>query len=442
MSMADRQLVAHLLRRATFGPTAAEIDAAAGAGFDATVTSLLTPTGPDSGATATPVPHLGADAYVGVTKNTSAADKLAARKARQQQIRSVATWWLGRMVAAQHQFAEKLIFFWHGHWATSAQKVKSGPLMLTQLQTFRQVGSGNFGVMLKAMLRDPALIFWLDGQQNTSKAPNENLARELMELFTLGIGAYSEDDVKQAARALTGWTIDRATLQSAFVPRRHDAGSKTILGQTANFDTDSFADLLLAQPAHPVHIAARLWYRFGSGDPIPAATQTRLVDAYGPGRDITAMARALFTDEAFASAQGQLVKQPVEWVVGALRQLGIDPNSLTGKQPLVLLGGLDALGQVPLEPPSVGGWPAGAAWLTTSSTQARMKLASAFADAAAAPVVAPLGTGSDAAKIAALGRLLAVDAWTDRTQAALQLAVGDSRKLLALGLISPEYTVT
>ncbi len=385
---------------------------------------------------------MGADPYASITKNSSVATREAAQLARKNQIQSVINWWVARMVAAQHQFTEKLIFFWHGHWATSVQKVKSGPMMLAQLDTFRRDGHGDFAVFVKAMLRDPALIVWLDGQENTAKAPNENLARELMELFTLGIGAYTEVDVKQAARALTGWTINRASLTSVFVARRHDAGTKTILGKTANFDADSFADLLMAQPAHPAHIAQRMWFRFASGASMTPSVQARLVAAYGSGRDITALARAVFTDEAFPDTKGQLVKQPVEWIVGALRQLEVDPVHLTDDRKRFLLGGFNALGQVPLQPPSVGGWPAGPAWLNTSATQTRLRLATSFANAASARAVAPLNGGTEQATLDALARLLAVDAWTDRTKAALRLALGDPRKLLAVGLVSPEYTVT
>jgi uncharacterized protein (DUF1800 family) len=439
--MPDRTDMAHLLRRATFGPTAAEVDAAVAKGVDTTVAELLTPAGTDPGAEATPVPSVSTDPGTTINAQSSTADRKAAQQAAQTQIQSVIGWWVARMVAAQFQFTEKLIFFWHGHWATSVQKVKSAAMMVNQLQTFRQYGHGSFSELLHAMLRDPALIFWLDGQQNTSKAPNENLGRELMELFTLGIGNYTEDDVKQAARALTGWTIDRATLTSAFVPRRHDAGSKTILGKTANFDADSFAALLLSQASHPTHIAQRLWYRFASGDGIPAATQSRLVAAYGSDADIAAMLRALFTDEAFPATRGQLVKQPVEWLVGALRQLHLDPTKFTDPQRRQLLTGLDALGQLPLEPPSVGGWPAGAAWLTTSSTQTRMRLATAFAAAADASVLATFADGTESAKLAGLARVLNIDAWTERTTGALQPALGDPRRLLSIGLISPEYAV-
>lgn len=439
--MADRQTVAHVLRRATFGPTAAEIDAGATAGVEATVERLLAPPGPDPGAAATPIPTLGPDPYGG-GRNLTREQKQQAQDARREQVQVLLRWWLERMVAADHQLAEKMIFFWHGHWATSIQKVKSAPLMLRQLETFRGHGTGDFLDLTRAMLRDPALIFWLDGQRNTRQAPNENLARELMELFTVGIGAYTEDDIKMGARALTGWTIDRETGATRLVPRRHDEGPKTILGVTQNFDADSYAALLVAQPDHPSFLAARLWLRFGSVSPLPDATRQRLVAAYGTGRDVRAMMRALLLDEGFAATRGQLVKQPVEWAVGALRQLGIAAGSLAAAKARQLLGPLDGLGQVPLRPPSVGGWPSGTAWLTTSSAQARLRLAAALAGMAPAPVIGSLEGGPVATRLDRLAAILAVDAWTDRTKAALTTVGGDPRRLLGVALVSPEYTVS
>jgi uncharacterized protein (DUF1800 family) len=435
--------VTHLLRRATFGPTAAEVDAAQTAGVAATVDRLLRPSTSDRGAAATPLPRLGPDPYANRGGGLSRDEKQQAKDARREQIQALTQWWIRRMAAADHQLTEKMIFFWHGHWATSVQKVKSAPLMLGQLETFRGYGRGDFLTLARAMLRDPALIIWLDGQRNTSRAPNENLARELMELFTLGIGAYSESDIKMGARALTGWTVDRAAGEARLVPRRHDDGVKTILGRTAPFDADSFADLLVAQTAHPRFLASRLWYRFASVEPIPAATSARLVTAYGRGRDIDAMVRALFLDEAFAATRGQLVKQPVEWLVGAVRQLGItvDAGATGDKKHKQYTGALQALGQVPLRPPSVGGWPAGAAWLTTSSALDRLRTAVALANVASESVLKQIGKGTTSATWDALARILAVDAWTDRTRAAMTEAAGSPRRVLAVALASPEYTV-
>jgi len=439
--MATRAELSHLLRRATFGPLAEEVDAAEKAGLAATLDRLLTPTGSDAGAQATPEPQLGPDPALALAKNADRTAKLQVQSDRRAQVQQVMAWWLGRLVAADHQWAEKLVFFWHGHWATSVRKVKVAGLMLAQQQTFRRYGAGDFGTFLRAMLHDPALVLWLDGQQNTRGAPNENLAREAMELFTLGIGNYSEQDVREAARALTGWQLDRQTGQLVLVPRRQDTGAKTILGQTGKYDADGFAGLLLAQPAHPRFLAARLWYRFASGEPIPADAQARLVAAYSPGHDVTALARALFTDPAFAGTAHALVKQPVEWLVGALRQLRIQPARLADKERGQLLRGLTGLGQQLLAPPSVGGWPAGAAWLTTDATQLRVELAGALAKAAAPSVTAALAAAPPAGRVEALARLLVVDAFTDRTRAVLTPAAGDVVKLLALGLASPEYAV-
>src|SRR5687767_11763163 len=219
--MDDRQAVAHVLHRATFGPTAAEIDRAAAVGLATTVEQLVTPSGTDAGARSTPVPALGADPYAG-GRNLSREQKQQAQEARRDQHQTLSRWWMSRLVTAEHQLTEKLVFFWHGHWATSVRKVKSAQLMLGQLETFRRYGRGPFEALVRAMVRDPALILWLDGQKNTRTAPNENLARELMELFTLGIGHYTEADVKAGARALTGWQVDRRTGEARFVRRRHD----------------------------------------------------------------------------------------------------------------------------------------------------------------------------------------------------------------------------
>ncbi|HCU49455.1 MAG TPA: DUF1800 domain-containing protein [Micromonosporaceae bacterium] len=438
--MADREKCAHLLRRAGFGPTAEEVDAAEKAGLAAAIEALVKPAGPDAGVARTPVPTLGPDPYAALGKDASREQKQQAKQARREQIQTITAWWTDRMVAADHQLLEKLVFFWHGHWATSVQKVDSAHLMLAQQEVFRRFGRGDFAPFVKAMLRDAALIFWLDGQRNTRKAPNENLARELMELFTLGIGNYTEEDVKAGARALTGWTIDRATRQVRFEPSRFDDGEKTILGATGRFDADGFADVLTSQPASGRFLAQRLWFRFASGEPMPAEVGDRLVKAYGPGRDVSALLKALFEDSAFQATRSQLVKQPVEWVIGAMRQLGVRPSALTEQESKQFLNGLAGLDQVVFRPPSVGGWPSGTQWLTTFSAQVRLRLAEGLAAKAATANVDRLGAAPVSGRPDALARLLVVDTWTDRTRKVLATAK-DPRKMLALGLASPEYAV-
>lgn len=435
--MGTRAEVAHLLRRATFGPRSQDIDAAERAGYAATVTALLAPGAADAGAAGTPVPKFGTDPLAVLPKN---ADRAARQEAEQQvrdQVQTIVGWWLDRLVAADHQLAEKLTFFWHGHWATSAEKVKSAVAMLRQQQTFRDLGYGDFGPFLKAMFRDPALILWLDGQQNTRAAPNENLARESMELFTLGIGTYTEADVRAAARALTGWQVRRGDPTATFNPQRHDTGVKTLLGHTGPYDTDGYADLLLGHPAHPRFLASRLWFRYASSDPPPAGVIDRLAAAYRPGHDVRTLLQALFTDPAFPATALGLVKQPVEWAVGAMRQLGIRPATLTDAARRQLIRGITALGQTPFAPPSVGGWPAGAAWLSTSATEYRVQLGTFLASHTSQPVLDELARG----KVDALARLLVVEGFTDRTRAVLGGAGKDPKALLALGLASPEYAV-
>ena len=395
-------MVAHVLRRLTFGPTAAEVDAAVRDGLPATVDRVLAPAAP------VVFPALPED------------------KSGQQ---DAVAWWLGQMAAHGGNAAEKLTFFWHGHWATSVRKVRSAGLMLTQQKTFRTYGSGPTGPLVRAMLRDPALIVWLDGQKNTGKAPNENLARESMELFTLGVGHYTEDDVKAAARVLTGWQVDRTAGTSRLAPRRHATGPVTLLGRTGPLDVDGYADLLVRHPQHVPFLASRVWLRYGGGGEAPASLAAA-------GNAVPAMLRALALDPSFPRTAGQLVKQPVEWVAGAVRQLGVDPAR--ARKPLQ--AGLRALGQVPFRPPSVGGWPAGEAWLTTAACQARLRTGQALAALATAKTQ-ELAEAAESDRLDALARLLVVDAWTGRTAAVLRPVAKDPRRLLAIGLATPEYTV-
>jgi uncharacterized protein (DUF1800 family) len=221
--------------------------------------------------------------------------------------------------------------------------------------------------------------------------------------------------------------VDRATGQATLKPARHDDAPVTLLGRTGTLDIDAYADLLVQSEHHLPFLAERLWVRYGSGTAPSAAASSRIVAA---GRTGTALLKAVLTDPEFPATNGQLVKQPIEWLVGAVRQLGLDIAKV--KAPVVLRG----LGQVPFRPPSVGGWPVGEAWLTTSSTQARIRTGQALA-AQAEKATARL-TGND--RLDALADLLVVDTWSDRTRTALS-PVKDPRKLLALGLASPEYAV-
>ncbi|GIM93159.1 DUF1800 domain-containing protein [Paractinoplanes toevensis] len=413
--MTDRRVISHVLRRLTPGPTATEIDAGVSAGLEATVDRVLAPVPPPA------LPALGADPL------TSARTKEERQEARRQvaeQVADATWWWIGRLAGTGSSAAEKLTFFWHGHWATSVQKVRSAGLMLSQQQIFRRYGTGATGPLVRAMLRDPALIIWLDGQRNTRKAPNENLAREVMELFTLGVGHYTEDDVKAAAKVLTGWQVDRAAGTARLVAARHDPAAVTLLGTTGVFGVDEFADMLVRHPAHVPFLASRVRARYGSAPDLETA-----------GNNVTAMLRALALDASFPADAGNLGKQPIEWVVGAVRQLDVPLDK--ARKPA--LAALRALGQVPFRPPSVGGWPAGEAWLTTAAAQARLRSGQALAALAPAAVQSLSETKGE--RLDALARLLAVDAWTDRTAAVLKPVAAKPQQLLALALATPEYTV-
>jgi uncharacterized protein (DUF1800 family) len=296
------------------------------------------------------------------------------------------------------------------------------------------------------MIVDAAMIRWLDGNDNRKGSPNENLAREFLELFTLGIGHYQEVDVFEGARALTGWTVRRTSVRPVFMPKRYDAETKTVFGKTGDFDALEFADLALAKPECAAFVVGRLWFRLVSPTPPSEAALERLLDAYGKQRDIESVLKAIIAEPAFRDSASALVKQPVEWAVGMMRALGIRPSTLDDKTKLKVLAGLRGMGQVPLRPPSVGGWPSGASWLTTSAGVARLQLAQLLAKQATEggpragqPDLGMLAKSS--ARVDGVRVLLGVDAWTDRTRDALA-GLTDPAQLVAVAACAPEYVVS
>jgi uncharacterized protein (DUF1800 family) len=434
----ERAAVRRLLDRAGFGATADQLDSATKLGFAVTLDRLLTPSGVDPGAAATPPPRIGALP----ARPAAGTDRKAYSTAVREQQAELTAWWIGRMVRAEHGWLERRTLLWHGHWATSLQKVKSAAAMLAQNETMRRLGGGDFRTFARAMVRDPALMIWLDAAGNTAKAPNENLARELMELFTLGVGNYTEDDVRQAAKALTGWLIDRDAgpgYAARFAPRRHATGTQTVLGTTADFTDQSLVDLLVGRPASPRYLATRMWRWLVAPAGPTEAELTRLVTAYGPGQDLTGLFRALFTAEPFTDPASVLVRSPIEYVVGTLRALGLRPDTLSAKQRRAIAADLRGLGQVPFLPPSVGGWPAGGAWLTTAAAKTRLAFAQRVAGWADLSTV----EGATAAsRPELLSRLLGRPQWTDRTRSVLAAAAADPARVTALALTAPEYVVS
>ena len=437
----DRAAVRRLFDRFGFGPRPGEFASAAGRGFDATLAAMLDP-GDDPGARSTPPPALEPEPEKPDKPEGGKPGKEARKRLRQlqkDQVTAITAWWLDRMVLATKPAAERITWFWHGHFATSAQKVRSARLMLAQNETLRRLGAGPFAPLAKAMVVDPAMLVWLDGQKNRVGAPNENLAREFMELFTLGVGHYTEDDVKEAARALTGWRVDRATGEARQVPRQHDDGPKAVLGASGPFDAASLVDLLLTRPECARFVAQRMWHRLVSTEPAPPEAIQRLAAAYGPGKNTLALLKGIAAEPAFRDAGTSMVKQPVEWLVGLCRAVGVRPGALPDKIRVRLLGGMRGMGQVPFLPPSVGGWPSGSSWLTTSSALTRLQVAQLVAQHAD---LRDLTAAAAQSRVDGVRNLLAVDGWSERTVTALRQVQDDPKQLVAVAACAPEYVVS
>ncbi|MGI5498910.1 DUF1800 domain-containing protein [Lentzea sp. CA-135723] len=418
----DRAAVRRLHDRLGTGPRPGDLDRT----FDAALDALLA----EDPAGDVPAPQPASPPRP--VKGDRAAKQDAAHQ-RGEDEHALATWWLDRMVTTGRPAVERMTWFWHGHFATSEQKVRSPRSMLAQNETFRGLGLGPFADLAQALVVDPAMLVWLDGNDNRAGAPNENLAREFMELFTLGVGHYGEQDVREAARALTGWTVRANDGKAELVAKRHDDSQKTVFGQASTYTAKSLVELLLSREESPEFVVGRAWFRLVSAQPPAADVVARLVPAFR--RDTRSLLRAMAAEPAFRDAANTLVKQPVEWAVGLMRAVGVRPRDLTRKQADALLKALRGLGQTPFRPPSVGGWPAGGAWLTTATWPSRLDLAKIVADRAKPD----LGTAD---RIEGVRRLLGVDSWSDRTRTALGKVSGDPAQLVVVAANSPEYVVS
>jgi uncharacterized protein (DUF1800 family) len=284
-------------------------------------------------------------------------------------------WWMAEMLSTDSPLTERMTLFWHNHFTSSLQKVRVPQLIYRQNLLLRRHALGSFGDLLHAASKDPAMLIYLDAATSRRGAPNENFAREVMELFTLGEGRYGERDIKEAARAFTGWSLDPETLEFRYRPHLHDDGVKTILGRSGGFDGDAVLDILLAQPACAEFIAAKLWREFVAGEPAQAdrAELRRIAGVLRETRyDIKSALRALFNSPRFYAPEHRagLVKSPVELVVGTVRQLGVIYDDA-----LPFAFAVAGLGQNLLAPPNVRGWPGGEAWITSATLLARKQFA-------------------------------------------------------------------
>ncbi len=345
---------------------------------------------------------------------------------------TVGIWWMDRMVLADYPFVERMTWFWHGHWATSISKVSFARPMKIQNDTLRSHALGNFRDMTRAMVKDCALIYWLDGESNVATSPNENLGREFMELFTLGVGHYSQNDVHQAALAFTGYNVNLTAGTSTFDVQMHDNSPVSVLGKRQVFDAVSLGDWIVSRPENADFIARRLWFRFLSTTvPPPAALARTFVN-----RDIDLLISAIARDPAMRRPQYSQAKSPVEWFVSACRALRVTPSKFASANDV--WWNLASMGQFPFNPPSVGGWPYDESWLTAAAIQYRVNLATSMVEKGD---LTPLTSVPTSDMVQAAADWLGVARWSIRTERSLKQAVTDPPRLALLALNAPEYLV-
>jgi uncharacterized protein (DUF1800 family) len=356
-----------LLTRAGFAPPPAEVERFASLSQRQAVDRLLAETLTTA---RTPAPAWIDDAIVGPRAFRAMNDeeqKLERQKNLRQSL-DLRRWWIAEMATTPSPLTERMTLFWHNHFVSAQPKVRWPQLMVRQNVLLRRHALGNFGTLLHAIARDPAMIVYLDAATNRRGSPNENFAREVMELFVLGQGHYGERDVKEAARAFTGFSLDPDTLAFRYRPGFHDGGSKTVLGSTGPLTGDGVLDILLAQPAAAEFIAAKLWREFVSPEPDPARAAAIARRFRESGYDIAVAVREtlLQPEVVDGRAESALVKSPAELAIGLMRQTDARITSDIG-----LAVAVAAMGQNLFAPPNVRGWPGGEAWINTQTLLVR-----------------------------------------------------------------------
>ncbi len=383
---ADLQLLAHLMRRAGFGASRARLESIAERGYDAAVDALLHPA--DRG---------------------EMSDHMIRRYHHEQSgmmgQNSPGSYWLYKMASSADPLREKMTLFWHGIFATGYPKVTNGKVMSDQIRMFRRHGMGNFKTLLVELAKDPSMIVWLDNHDNHKGAINENFGRELLELFSLGVGNYSEEDIKEASRAFTGWTIGnteymalraerdsiwpygRISWHFQFDANDHDDGEKEFLGRRGSFDGEQIIEIICEQPATAAFISRHMYHFFVADEPPvpqwpyvepqdPAAIETLSKAYFESGYDIAHMLKTLFTSDFFKSSDSWYarVKSPAELVAGVLRLTG--EFDRPRRQILDRQQQMTWMGQYLINPPSVEGWHEGLEWIDTGTFVERLNFAS------------------------------------------------------------------
>ncbi len=372
----DREKGAHLLRRFGLGASEAELDYYLKDGLNGAVDRLTEYESIDEGFSINPF-------------------DLQPEKAKNLPMPIVTAWWIARMISTRRPLQEKMTLFWHDHFATSASKVKASEMMLQQNETLRQYATGNFRSLLTNVSKDPAMLFWLDNQENVRGKPNENFAREVMELFTLGVGNYSEKDVQEAARAFTGWSVARSRrnvsdgqppkAEFLFRPRLHDSSMKVVLGKSGQLTGEDVLNHLCDMPRTAEYISEKLLTWFAYPEPEPAFVK-RIAKVFRDSNlDIKTTLKAIMRSSEFYSdkAERAIVKTPVDFVVPTMRQLGFGPImretvSRGVDNRLALLPAASAgttmknMGMQLLYPPDVAGWEGGEGWISSATMVERI----------------------------------------------------------------------
>jgi len=389
----------HLLARTGFGPTDAEIRGYAPLTREQGVNLVLRDVRTQA---ITPAPAFTLETAVLRYPRADTVTPEERRVFQQQLVRQgleLRAWWMHEMLVTPSPITERMTLFWHNHFVSSQQKVRFSRLMYQQNVTLRANALGSFADLLHAASKDPAMLVYLDTAQSRKAQPNENFAREVMELFTLGEGQYTESDIKEAARAFTGWSLDRETGRYLFRPFIHDAGVKTVLGKSGRFDGDAVLDVILERPQTATFITAKLWREFVSENPDPREVERIGKAMRNRNYDIKVALRALLLTDAFwdPANRGTMVKSPVELVVGTLRQLDVAPG---GAMPFVVVAA--GMGQNLFSPPNVKGWPGGEQWINSNSLLARKQFLDRLArmdDAPSAMMATLPANGDDAARV-------------------------------------------
>jgi uncharacterized protein (DUF1800 family) len=365
---------AHLLNRAGFGGPPAEIEKLVELGPQQAVSWLVDyakiadPATDPAWAKPDPARQQRIAAIRSATDEQRKMLQQEEQRMQRERMMELRGWWLQRMAKGPRPLQEKLTLFWHGHFATSVEKVREGYFMWRQNELFRRLATGNWLQMLIEAGKDPAMLIWLDQAQSRKDHPNENFAREVMELFALGEGHYTEHDITEAARALTGWSLDRPSEKFVYRPGAHDEGMKTVLGRTGNLDAEEVIEQIVMQPQAALYINAKLWNFFAGEYPAPGLNYALADVFHQSGNTFEPVLRAMFLSEEFyePSLIRNQVKSPVQWLVNSVRVLECELPP-----PIVSANLLRSLGQDLFAPPNVKGWDGGLAWITTNNLLAR-----------------------------------------------------------------------